>query len=201
MRHLRADEALQFVPLGLERLGHDFAGRALRVDLAAVGDERDVEQVADVVRHVVLAPELLLVPGGVLLGLEVPVAGDVDEPRARVGRGEVVGVVGGQVPGAGAAHAEAHQHDAVGVDLVAMLDRRDRVEHVGLAGRLEAEALAAEGVQDDRPFGRDLPLVRLAAADEVEVGVGVAPPVEPDVERDGLGEVDVVGDFQPVRLR
>ena len=50
--HLGTDDVGEFLVVGGEGIGHDGGGLLLLVDFAAVGDDGEVEQVADIERYV-----------------------------------------------------------------------------------------------------------------------------------------------------
>ncbi len=106
---VRADEVGEGGTLFLEFGGHDFCGGALAVLFAAVGDDGQVEEVADAGGDIVLGPQGDF-PWGELADIfvrEVAVAADIDESGTGVDDCPAVGVVCTDHPCAGPAHGES----------------------------------------------------------------------------------------------
>ena len=136
----------------------------------------------------------------VVLFCETIVTGGLGKACPGMDDGPLVGITGSEVPGSRAAHGETHEGDAILVDAVLAADGLDGLHDVGLAGRLVADALAAEGVEDDAVFDREIPRAGHALVDEVEIGGLVAAPMEPDVEGDGTVELQLGGNLEAVGL-
>ena len=126
-------------------------GLALRVDLAVIGDNRQVAQIAGVVGGVVEVPERLLPRGrGFVAGqLELLVLRRFGEPGAGRRRGEQSAIVRREVPDRCAAHAEAAHQNAILVDGILALHGVERFEEVHLPGELAGVAVAAVEVEHD----------------------------------------------------
>ena len=105
-----------------------------------------------------------------------------------------------QQPGAGPAHGEAGEGGAPGIDLFLVDEELADIEDVLLAGSFITDAVAAPGMDDDGAGGLEFTALFHALVDEVEVGAGVAAPLEPepgggvlfggvvrDFEAEGLG--------------
>src|SRR5207249_6312118 len=96
-------------------------------------------------------PKFLFPPGW----LDLFVLKDLEEIRslaeagAGSGGGPETGVMGAEVPGRRAAHAETANHDAVRIDLVLALHRIERLEQVHLAGQLVGVAVPSIQMQHD----------------------------------------------------
>ena len=62
----------------------------------------------------------------------------------------------------------------------------DGIDHINLAGRFIADALAAEGMKNNSVVEESLerPVLFGSLIKEVQVGLGIAAAVEPDVKRD-----------------
>ena len=108
------------------------------------------------------------------------------------------------VPRALAAHRESAQHDALVVDLEALLHGRDRLEHVRLAGPVPARAVdPAEAIQLDLAVvgHRALP-GRTFVKEKMNSALRrvVLPAVQPDVEARRLRRVVVLRQRDSVRL-
>ena len=197
MPGLRRDQMFQLAPVGFVGLAQDDRCLHLRVLFTAVAQHGDVEQVAHIVRRIVHAPQRRFVEGHVF-DFHVLVTPGLGESGTGVHHRPMICVMRAQVLGAGATHREAHQRDALGIDLVVGLDVGDGLQHVDLPGALEADALAAEGLQHDGIAGSVFACVARATAEEVQIGVVLAAPVQADVERRRFGEVEAVGDDQAI---
>ena len=195
--HAGTDEVGEGGAVLLEGLGHDFGGGALGVFFAAVGEDGEVEEVAGVVGDVVLAPEGLFPEGGGgdLGGAEFLIALDVDEAGTGVEDGPVVGVVGPEEPGTGAAHGKAGKGAAVGIEAFFGDEEVAEVEDVGFGGAFESEAVAAPGVDDEGVGGVEFAAAAAVVGEEMEVGAGVAAALEPEPGGGVLGG-GVGGDFE-----
>ncbi len=97
-------------------------------------------------------------------------------------RGPKTGVVCAELPGRGAAHAEAAHQDAVFVDGVLALDGVQGFEEVHFAGELVGIAEAAVEVKHDGIAGRELAGSALATGDEIDLAQGLVAAVEPGVQ-------------------
>src|SRR5262249_29760528 len=105
--HPRTYEVLERLAFGLEALSHNVCRHFLPVILSAIGKHGNIEQIAHVIRHVVLSPERLDVSGRQCLGSHFHETFHVDKPGARVYRAPVICVMGSEVPCARTAHGEA----------------------------------------------------------------------------------------------
>jgi hypothetical protein len=198
--HARSDQVRQLSSFGRECLLHDPRGLDLPVQFAAVGVDRHLEQVSDVSRHVVHVPQCLFVGGWIGVGRQSVVACGFGESGAGTDGDPMIGVMRAQMPGAGAAHREADQHHAFSVNRVVFLDMLDGLQHIGLAGRFESQALASERVQNQRIGGRDLSDLFHALMNKMQIGGLVTASVQPDVQCRGLLEVPSVGNDQSIGL-
>src|SRR5438552_1685404 len=109
MFHAGANQVRQFAPLRLERRFH-YTGRLnLLVVLSAIGNHRQIEEIARIGRHVINAPEFSFIPGnrgwiglGVLGGFRKASTGsNGTEPGT---------IVRSNVPSTSAAHGEADKN-------------------------------------------------------------------------------------------
>ena len=111
--HAGADEVRRLEAFFREHFHHVFGAVALRILLAAVADERHIEKIARVVRHVVKAPQHLLIPHGILVGRELLVALHIGEAGTGMHAGPLIWIMRTEMPCACAAHAEAGDGNAI----------------------------------------------------------------------------------------
>ena len=202
--HAGADEMRRLDLFLRQHLHHVLRAIALGVQFATVADERDVEKVARVVRHIIHAPQRLLIPHGILVRRQLLVALHIRKAGPRMHAGPLIRVVRTKMPRTRSAHAEARQRDAVRVDVEALHCIVAAFENIRLACALPAVAVAAKGVNHDRPRWLELP--RLAglqlAVHEVQIRRGVTAAVQPDPHRRLLRRVvESFGNFHTVGLR
>ncbi len=168
---VRADEMGEAKAAFFSGGGHDVRGLFLPVFLARVGDGGNHAQVVHPVGAVVHVEELFLPRvGSDHFVLEDPQElGGLAESGARGGCAEQTGVVHGQLPAGGAAHAEAADHHAVFVDGIALADIGHGLEGIDLAGELVGAAVATVEVQYESVLGREFARAGHALAEEAEL--------------------------------
>jgi hypothetical protein len=176
----------------------DVDGRLeLRVDFAAVADRRRVEGVHRVVDRVVVVEHRLLIRRQLLA---LAVAARLGVAGTRLDRGPASGMVQAEMPRARAAHREAAQDDSPGIDVVALLHRRERLEQVRFAGPPVRDVRAPERLELDVVLIRRRWLGALLLHDEGDLVQRAVGPVLPDVQPHRLRPVVRLGDRQRVRL-
>ena len=187
VRGLRADEVLELHALGGGGRGHDVGGLFLRIEFAAVGDGRDVEEISGRGGGVVPVPEFLLPPGalGFVGGEGFGVEGGLGETSAGRGGGPEAGEVGGEVPSARAAHGKTADNDATGVDFIEFSDELDGLHDVDFAGEFGGVAEAAVGMEYDGIGGNDFAGGFFALGHEGELRALFVATGEDDVETAG----------------
>ena len=156
VRGVGTDDVGEFDAFALEGGSHDVGGLFLAVDLAAVGDGGEVEEVYGVVGAIVPMPESLF-PLGRGDGFVLEDAEEFlcfGETRAGSGGGEFARIVDGKLPAGCAAHGESANDDAVFIDAIAFLYVGERFEEIDFAGEFVRVAVAAIKVEDEG-VGRD----------------------------------------------
>jgi hypothetical protein len=129
---------------------HQVGGGLLFVLRAGIGEERAVEEIPEVVRHIIDLPEGLLVVGRKTIGRQFVVFLGLGEAGTGMHAAEPVAVMDPEMPGPGTTHGETREDDAVGIYGIVGHDRRDRLEDIDLTRVFPTDALASEGVEDDR---------------------------------------------------
>ena len=132
-----------------EHLDHVLRAVALRIHLTAVADERDVEEIPRIVRHVIHTPELLFIPDWILVRCELLVALHIRKSGSSVNTGPLIGIMRPKMPRSGTAHAEARQCDAIGVNVETLRGIIPAFKHIRLACALPTIAVTAKRVNHD----------------------------------------------------
>src|SRR5260370_39979261 len=122
---------LEVEPLARQPLANVDRALGLRMDLAAVPNGGRVECVEGVIHRIINVQGSLLVEREVVLPGVDP---GFRKPRAGFRRGPSPRIMQADVPGPRAAHGEAAQHDAVGIDVVPLTLRRQDFEYVRIYG-------------------------------------------------------------------
>ena len=104
------------------------------------------------------------------------------EAGARRHCGPQSGIVRAEVPGGGAAHAEAADQDAILVHRIVALDGVERFEEIDFAGELVGVAVAAVEVEHDGVARREFAGGLLAGGEKIDFAEGFVAAVEPRVD-------------------
>ena len=123
-----------------------------------------------------------------------------DEARAGFDDGPLVGEVESEVPGAAAAHGEAAERDALGIDVVVLAHALDGFEDFGLAGPAIGDIGAAENVELDEFVIGGARLGVVVGIDEADLVERRAAAVQIDFEPLRRAGLIVLGDGHGVGL-
>ena len=118
---------------------------------------------------------------------------------------KAVAVMPPDVPRSGAAHGKAGENDAVRIDGVIRFDRFDRFKNINLSGVFPPDAVPPEGMENDGlllVFEEPAKRLTLLAAmvEKLEIRRLVRAPPEPDEQRNGATQIELLRDLKTIGL-
>ena len=189
-----------------ENFNHVFSAITLGVLFTTVADQRNIEEIPCIVRHIIHAPQLLLIPHRILVRRQLLVTLHIRKTRTGVHTGPMTCMVRPHVPRSRASHAESSQRNPVLIHMKTSHRIIPALKNVGLTCRLPTVAIATKGVNHDRALR--LKLTRLlrhqSAVNKTQIRRCIPPSVEPDPHRHLLSltaPLQPLRDLHAVRLR
>ena len=206
MPHSRSDQMWRLDALLPENFDHVFSAITLGVLFTTVADQRDVEKIPRIVRHIIHAPQLLLIPHRILFRGQLLVALHIRKSRTGVHAGPMTCMVRTHVPRPRSSHAESSQRNPVLIHLKTSHRIIPALEDIRLTRRLPTVAVTTKRMNHDRSLRLKLTrfLRHQSAVNKIQIRRRITPSVEPDPHRHLLfltAPLQPLRDLHPVRLR